>query len=93
MDGCAGLRRRCGGLAGLGRKQLSRLGFDRGLHGKDSSTTGNSSRARVGETKAGEECTAAACGVATPTRNRARGKVGKRREKGPAMLLTATRSF
>jgi hypothetical protein len=33
-----------GELTGLGRKRLSRLGFDRGLHGKDAATTGIASR-------------------------------------------------
>jgi hypothetical protein len=48
--------------------------------------------ARVGKTGAGEGCTAAVRGRRTPARNRACGKAGKRGEKGPAMLLTATRS-
>jgi hypothetical protein len=64
-----------------------------GCMGRMRALQGTRLEARVGETEAGEGCTVAAGSVATPARNHAHGKAGKRGEKGPVVLLTVTRSF
>jgi hypothetical protein len=81
-----------GGLAELGRKRPSRLGFNRGLHGKNAGTTGNASRGsgwRDGGWRGAHGGDARHGGDGKQLRMRESEEEGENR---PAMLLTATRS-
>jgi hypothetical protein len=71
-----------GGLARLGRKRPSGLGFERGLHGENTGATGIASKGFGRGAGAGEGRTAVARGRGAPARNRARGKAGKRGKIG-----------
>jgi hypothetical protein len=82
-----------GGLAGLGRKWLSGLGFELGLHEENAGATGIAFRGLGQGAGAGQRRTAAAHGREAPARNRAHEKAGEQREKGLAMMPTSTRSF
>jgi hypothetical protein len=81
-----------GGLAGLGRKWPSRLGFERGLHRENAGATGIASRGsgwRDGGRRRAHDGGARPRSFGEESRVREGGEEG---EKGPTMLLTATRS-
>jgi hypothetical protein len=81
-----------GGLAELGRKRPFGLGFDHGLDRKDAGATGITSRGSVWR-DGGRRGTHGGGTLRGDSGEESRAREdGKERGKGPAMLLTGTRS-